>query len=158
MAKTKQKSAEASAFVSAIDCCTDIKGQTKTGMSALGVHSAMVKVKNTRLLDGSVDIDAAVKKIYPHDSRWDYVVGYNGRAYFIEVHPAETRNINEMIAKVKWLRHWLMEKASELKGLHHIDVYYWLPSGRVKILKHSNQYHKIAANNLKLVSPPLIIE
>lgn len=106
-----------------------------TGLSALKANSKYVRVTNTKLLDGSVDIDEAVRDKYPEDSRWDYVVGYENEAFFIEVHPAATSNVDDMVKKVKWLKNWLASSAPDLKSLHKIEVYYWIPSRRVSILK-----------------------
>lgn len=86
-------------FQKAVTDCAEIADALKPELSAMGGYSTLVKIENTRLIDGSVDIDNAVKKLYPNDSRWDYVIGYNGNAYFIEIHPADTKNVDEMIKK-----------------------------------------------------------
>ena len=143
-------------FKNSVRKCMDIKDALKSGLSALKANSKYVKVTNTKLLDGSVDIDEAVRDKYPEDSRWDYVVGYANEAFFIEVHPAATSNIDDMVKKVKWLKNWLASSAPDLKSLHKIEVYYWIPSGRVSILKGSVQDRKIAANHLQIKNPVII--
>ncbi len=55
-----------------------------------------------------------------------------------------------MVNKVKWLKEWLASTAPDLKKLQKNEVYYWVPSGNVNILKGSVQYRKIAANNLQI--------
>lgn len=137
-------------FNTAIDSCDEIRGYMKQGLSALGRNSSKVKTQHPALIDGSVDIDTAVRSIRPDEPRWDYVVGYSGQAYFLEVHPADTKNVDEMVKKVTWLKHWLTVEAPDLKNLHKCGSYHWIPSGRVKILKTSPQYRKIAANNLTI--------
>lgn len=151
MGKTERK--ETIAFADAVENCSEIRDSLKSGLSALGSNSVCVKVQNTKLLDGSVDIDEALKSIRPDDARWDYVVGYSGNAYFLEVHPADTKNVDEMVKKVIWLKNWLNSVATDLKKLHKSGVYHWIPSGRVRILKSSTQYRKIAANNLTISNP-----
>ncbi len=143
----------ANRFCQAVNNCDEIKDSLKAGLTAMGNNSIAVKVKDTKLIDGSVDIDSAVKWKRPTEARWDYVVGYADEAYFIEVHPADTKNVDEMIKKIKWLKEWLATKATDLKKLHKSGVYYWIPSGRVKILKTSVQYRKIAANDLVIIKP-----
>lgn len=143
-------------FNDAVGQCTEIKGALKPGLSALKGNSKVVRVADTKLIDGSVDIDEAVRDKYPEDSRWDYVVGYADEAFFIEVHPAATSNVDEMVKKVKWLKVWLSSCASELKKLHKKEVYYWVPSGRVNILPGSVQYRKIAAYRLQIKNPVVI--
>lgn len=140
-------------FKNAVGNCVEIKDALQPGLSALRTNSKLIKPRNPKLLDGSVDIDNAVISIYPDESRWDYVVGYSNEAFFIEVHPADTTNVNEMLNKVKWLKQWLDKVAPDLKRLHKGGVFYWIPSGRVNILKGSNQYRKIAANNLLIKNP-----
>lgn len=149
--------AKTETFRSAVENCHEIKDWLKPGLSALGRNSGTVKAENTQLLNGSVDIDTAVKAIRPNEARWDYVIGYSNMAYFIEVHPADTKNVAEMLEKVNWLKQWLTIEAPELKKLHKCGCFNWIPSGRVKILKTSPQYKRIAANNL-LISKQLILK
>lgn len=146
MAKTNK-------FQEAVDKCDEIKGSLMPGLSAMGRNSVAVKATDPNKLNGSVDIDAAVKSIRPNEPRWDYAVGYSNQAFFIEVHPADTKNVDEMVKKVKWLKEWLSEVAPELKELHKSGVYHWIPSGRVKILKTSPQYKRIALNKLLIINP-----
>lgn len=138
-------------FKDSVNNCDEIKNALKPGLSALKGNSKDVKAADTKLIEGSVDIDEAVRDKYPEDSRWDYVVGYSNEAFFIEVHPAATSNVDEMVKKVKWLKYWLSSVASDLKTLHKKEIYYWIPSGSVKILPGSVQYRKIAANHLQIM-------
>lgn len=157
MAKTKRPTNKTSIFISAVDSCAEIKGKARPGISAMGNDSILLHVDYPRLIDGSLDIDNAVKKLYPYASRWDYAIGYNGKVYFIEIHPADTKNVDEMIKKVKWLKEWLKDKAPQLKSLHSCGVYHWIPTGRVKISPNSRQYLKIAVNKLQLTTSPFHI-
>ncbi len=143
-------------FIEAVKSCDEIKDALRPGLTALKANSKVVNAVNTKLIDGSVDIDEAVKTIRPNESRWDYVVGYADEAYFIEVHPANTSNVEEMVKKVRWLKNWLATTAPDLKALHKKEVYYWVPSGNVKILKGSVQDRKIAANHLQIKNPVIL--
>lgn len=146
MDKTKKN--QTNKFVAAVDRCGELKGYLRPGLSALGSSSVAVKAADTKLIDGSVDIDKAVKSMRPSEPRWDYVVGYSDEAFFMEVHPADTKNIDEMLKKVTWLKDWLPTVAPDLKSLHKNGIYYWIPSGRVRILRTSSQFRKIASNGL----------
>jgi len=141
---------ESNPFKDAVSKCDEIRDTYKPGLIALGGNSAVIKVKDTKKLNGSVDIDASVKKSRPQEARWDYTLGYRDNAYFVEVHPADTKNVEEMIKKVIWLKNWLSAVAPDLKKLHKCGVYHWIPSGRVRILKTSPQYKKISSNNLSI--------
>lgn len=148
---------ESNPFKDAIAKCDEIKRCFRPGLTALGVNSTSIKVKDTKKINGSVDIDASVKLLRPHEARWDYAFGYKGKAYFVEVHPADTKNVDEMIKKVVWLKNWLLSVARDLNTLHECGIFHWIPSGRVKILKTSPQYKKIASNNL-LITKTLNLE
>ena len=144
-------------FSSAVVKCDEIKDAFKPGLSALKSNSVFVKADDTNLIQGSVDIDAAVKDLYPEDPRWDYVIGYAEEAVFVEIHPAATSNVDEMVKKVKWLKNWLRSAAADLNELHTTEIYYWIPSGGVSILKGSVQARRIALNHLcikKIVNLP----
>lgn len=87
------------AFEKAVKSVSVISDSYCLGLTAMGSYSAKVKATNTRLLEGSVDIDAATKKTYPESNRWDYALGYDGLVYYVEVHPASTSEVNTVIAK-----------------------------------------------------------
>lgn len=106
---------ENNAFKYAITCTPDIKDGFRDGLQALGSNAKNVTPANSRKIDGSVDIDSCTHDLYPNESRWDYAIGYDGKAYFLEVHPANTSNVKEMVKKADWLKKWLSEKAVELK-------------------------------------------
>lgn len=140
-------------FKNAVVKCSEIKNAFMPGLSALKGNSKHVKPTDTKLVNGSVDIDDTLKVIYPNESRWDYVVGYADEAFFIEVHPAGTSNVSEMVNKVKWLKNWLASSAPDLNVLHKTKVYYWIPSGKFSILPGSVEFKRIAANNLRIEKP-----
>lgn len=71
---------------------------------------------------------------------------------FVEIHPADTSNVNEVIKKAEWLKQWLKTKAPNLKALAPNHTYYWIPSGRCNILKNSPQYKRLAQSNVLLIS------
>lgn len=137
-------------FEDAVCNCIEIKDAYQPGITALGKNSVSVRAIDPKKLTGSVDIDKSLLLARANEPRWDYAVGYADAAYFVEVHPADTKNVDEMLNKVAWLKNWLSATAPDLKKLHKCGVFNWIPSGRVRILKTSTQYKKISANNLTI--------
>lgn len=144
----KSESTTSKSIVQAIPA---IAGAYREGLQALESKDAgKVKPQNPRKLSGSVYLDKCLKTTNPHDARWDYVIGYREKAYFVEVHPANTSNVDEVVKKKKWLDVWLKTNALDLKAMMAGTSYYWIASGKVAILPNSPQARKIAKNKLVL--------
>lgn len=139
-------------FQQAVESTPDIKNGFRDGLQALGTNAQRITAQNTRKLEGSVDIDACTQSLYPNEARWDYAVGYDKKAYFFEVHPADTSNVKEMIKKAEWLNKWLTQKAPSLNSLAANKVLYWIASGRQKILPNSPQHRKLSQSKIQLIS------
>lgn len=137
-------------FKEAVKNTPDIKDNYCSGLQAIkGNERKMIVSKDTKDLSGSVDIDSALKANDPYGARWDYAIGYEDKAYFVEVHPANTSNVQEMINKVDWLKKWLKEKATKLKEIGQTP-YYWIPSGNYSISKGSPQERKLSQNGISI--------
>lgn len=139
-------------FKEAVEETPDIAKGYAGGLRALGGNAQVVSAKDTRLIDGSVDIDGCTSTLYPNASRWDYAIGYDGKAYFLEVHPADTSNVKEVIKKAEWLKNWLENKAPRLKQIAADKAFYWVASGRCCILRGSVQSKRLAQSNVLLVN------
>lgn len=139
-------------FKQAVENTPDIKNGFRYGLQALGVNAQRITAQDTRKLEGSVDIDACTQSLYPNEARWDYAVGYDNKVYFIEIHPADTSNVKEMIKKAEWLNKWLTQKAPALNSLAANKVLYWIASGRQKILSNSPQSRKLSQSKIQLIS------
>ena len=139
-------------FKEAVEDTPEIRQGYCNGLQALKGNAGKVAVADTRKLNGSVDIDACILELYPDEPRWDYAIGYDGKAYFLEVHPANTSNVKEMIQKAEWLKQWLQQKAPALKAIAANSSFYWVPSGKYAILKGSPQYKKLAQSKILLIS------
>lgn len=137
-------------FKNTIAKTPQISGCYKAGISALGSNKEKVMAKNTRLLLGSIDLDTCLKRIFPNQNRWDYIVCYNKDVYFIEVHPVKTGEINTVLKKLEWLAGWLKQNATEIKKLEKTP-YYWAASGSVNISPVSPQYKKLSKHGIKIV-------
>lgn len=140
-------------FQKAVLATPEVSSGYCKGLQAMKGNSPMLKVSDTRKLQGSVDIDDCTKSLYPQAARWDYAIGYNDKAYFAEVHPANTSNVIEMINKANWLEAWLKNKATDLAKIRE-DNLFWIPSGKVAILKNSRQYRQLALHKLTLTKLP----
>lgn len=152
--KKKGEPLPANPFRRAVETTTDIASGYCKGLQALGSSSKKVNAADTKGIEGSVNIDDCTKHLYPNGSRWDYCIGYAGKSYFVEVHPANTSNVQEMIKKADWLKQWLDEKAPGLKAMAADNRYYWLPSGRCDILPTST-YQKMLAQRKIVIKPVL---
>ena len=102
-------------------------------------------------IDGSVDIDNAVKHIYPNDNRWDYAIGYKNKVCYIEVHPAYTGEVEKIAQKLLWLKGWLNDRAPLLSSLPKAKIpFVWLSTGGVHIIPQSKQYKRLSTLGIKL--------
>jgi hypothetical protein len=136
-------------FNDAIENTPLLQNAWENGLKALGSNSSKVKPSDTRKCEGSVDIDTAVKSIYPNDSRWDYALGYDGTTHFIEVHPAKTDEVKSVLNKLKWLKYFLIDDAPELnKEPRH---FHWISSDGNHILPNSSQARQLAQSGIKVV-------
>ena len=84
---------DSTTFKSIVQAIPAIAGAYREGLQALESKDAgKVKPQNPRKLSGSVYLDKCLETTNHHDARWDYVIGYSEKAYFVEVHPANTSN------------------------------------------------------------------
>lgn len=149
----KRASTTSNAFQQAVESTQEICEGYRAGLQALKEGDRqLIATEDTRLLEGSVDIDTCTLKKRYDEARWDYAIGYGGQAYFVEIHPADTSNVSEMIKKADWLKDWLKKQAPALKALSPNNTFYWVPSGRCKILPKSPQYKRLAQSNVLIKS------
>ena len=141
-------------FRIAVSLTPDIAEGYCVGLTALNINSQAIQATNTRKLSGSVDIDACVKEKYAEEARWDYVIGFEANAIFVEVHSAETSEVNVVLAKLRWLRNWLKTQAPELEKIKSETnpPFVWIPSGRMNILPGSPQFMRLSQSGIKLLS------
>ena len=149
MAKSKTQK-----FKDAALATTEVKDCYREGLQALGKHSSKVLLSNSRKAEGSIEIDACVARKYPNDNRWDYALGYDSEAYFVEVHTANTSEVSTVLRKLQWLKDWLYSEAPEIYRIKAKSrtPYYWVLSKKFAIQKHSKQYRILAQNGLMPIS------
>lgn len=121
----------------------------KPGLQALGAYSSKVKPSKSEKTEGSVFLERCLQRNYRDAPLWDYMIGYDSEVYFVEIHPASTSNVKEMIKKVQWLKKWLKENGHNfLKKQTPYRPYRWVATSRVAIAKNSRQAKDIARNGL----------
>jgi len=141
------------AFKDAVKSTPDIANGYQVGLNAIdGKYRNKIIVSNTRLLDGSVDIDSCTTRLYPNDNRWDYAFSYNNKVYFVEVHSANTREVSVVVKKLKWLKGWLVQHAPNINKLKALHPYFWIQSKGFAILTTSPQYKIMIQNGLKPIA------
>jgi hypothetical protein len=81
----------------------------------------------------SVDLDTHGPASAHGEKRWDYLlVNHDGKGHGVEVHPATTREVDDMIAKKRWAEGLLAKEAKKVT----VVKWHWVASGRVDIRKH----------------------
>lgn len=157
MTKKNKKQSEAaskSKFQIAVEGTDEISKAYHKGFQAIkNCDRDKIIAEDSQKIDGSVDIDNAVKRLYPNDNRWDYAVGYNGKVCYVEVHPAYTGEVEKIAQKLLWLKEWLNDKAPLLSSLPKAKTpYVWLSTNGVHIIPQSRQYKRLSTLGIKLAS------
>lgn len=139
-------------FQKAVEGTPEISTAYRSGLQALKRSDrGAFDVADTRLLDGSVDIDTAVQEKYPNENRWDYAIGYSGKVCYVEVHPAYTSEVSVVENKLKWLKTWLREKGPLLDAIPKaIPSFVWAQTGKGAILPQSSQAKRLATLGIKV--------
>ena len=137
-------------FADAVRSTPEIAECLEAGLQALGTNRNKIRVISTRDLTGSVDIDACLAKRYPNAPRWDYVFGHREQVYYVEVHQGRTGEIDNIIAKLRWLKRWRKRAAKSLEDLEHRSTYHWVASGRVnsEFAKDDKYRRKLLKNRI----------
>ena len=145
--RKKKTAASVNAFKTAVEKTPDVAGGYRVGLQAIeSADITAIKVKNTRSVNGSLNIDKETHDLYPNSPRWDYAVSYASKVHYIEVHPASTSNISEMSKKKKWLLEWLCTKAPLLNSLPSGSprLHWAATEAGIHISKQSSDQRKLA--------------
>lgn len=144
-------------FVAAVRSTPHLKKHLKPGMTAIRKSDrARVRCSQPRRLTGSVDLDSALKPIHPKKPRWDYGIGLGSRVVWLEVHPASSHHIDEVLNKLEWLQGWMETEAPALRRLR--AEFIWLASGRVGFRSGSPQMKRIAECGLKFRARQIVVD
>jgi hypothetical protein len=116
----------------------------RPGLSALeNKDRAYLAATDTRKLNGSVYLENCL----PPDATWDYLIGYDGKAYCVEVHPASTSEIGRMLNKLQWLKGWLNYNP-EVKAKLAAGCFIWVASGPVDLLPTVQKSKQLALSGI----------
>ena len=130
---------------------SQLKNHLKSGLQAVkNSDKAKIRLSNSRNLQGSIDIDDALKDSFPNDNRWDYLVFNNSNieGYFIEIHPAHTSEVKTMIKKKEWLTNKIINiYFTNIPSTKYKII--WIASGKNAILKSSKEYKLLSKYNLQ---------
>ncbi len=145
-------------FKLAVEQTPEIKDCWKQGLQALpGDHSKKIKAKDNSKLCGSVFLDKCLDdQILSPGNRWDYIICYDGKLYFLEIHSAHSGEVDVVRRKVNWLKDWLNSKAPELVKLKAKDPYHWVQSGKFAIPKNAPQFRTVT-QEMKLKPKPSLM-
>jgi hypothetical protein len=96
----------------------------------------------------SVDIDARMRAEHPRANRWDYGISHganNKRIEFIEFHAAESGEVEVVTKKQRWLKNLMV--GCSLPP----HTWKWIPTGKNKILPHSNYLRRLTDARIILI-------
>ena len=135
-------------FLEKVEKTEDIKDCLEPGLQALTEqYKNKIQAKNPRKINGSIFLEECLD-----GAIWDYIVGYNDETFSVEIHPAETSEVNTVLNKLRWLKQW--KRNTFFKEDNN---FYWLPSNGINILKRSRYWRQIHDQGLK-VKKILILE
>lgn len=137
-------------FKRAILSCPATASGFRDGLQAIEPSDrGRFSCRRPRALTGSIDLDASLRAALPNEPRWDYGIGYapEGRekVVWVEVHPASSDHVSEVIAKYEWLRSWL---SRNIRQLSPPSAVLWVASGRITLLRNSQAARRLAKSGL----------
>lgn len=139
-------------FKEAVLTIGEISDCYSPGLRALGANSTIIEVSNTRKLNGSVFLENCLQSRFSGENLWDYCFGYSDRAWFAEVHPAQTSEVETMIKKLNRRKKWLKTNGKPLNEIKAEKAFIWIASGKTAILPNSRQHRKAIESGLKPIS------
>jgi hypothetical protein len=117
-----------------------------------------ITCRDTRTITGSLNLDAALQSSHPNATRWDYAIGLvhekgRDRVYWIEVHPASSEHIHDILTKFEWLNNWLRSEAPRRNALHREFV--WVASGSVSLPPGDKKRNLLAQRGIRFAGSHL---
>ncbi len=123
----------------------------KEGLQAInGSERAKFKIKDTKKLKKSINIDSCLKNAYPNANRWDYLVVVDDiiEGYFVEIHPANTSEVKAMIAKKSWLQKEIINNHFKSVDKSKFKIVWIATDAGIHIIPTSSEYKRLAKENL----------
>lgn len=134
-------------FQHAVQQTSGLEGAFHPGLQALlEIDRNRIQCVETRRIAGSVNLDIALSEHRPNEPRWDYGIGlcdtHADRIAWVEVHPASSQHVKEVLDKQAWLKRWLTDSAPLLKQMP--AKFIWIASGKVSLQSNSPQRRRLA--------------
>lgn len=116
-------------------------------------HKNRISASEPRRLEGSVNIEAALRPTHQNDNLWDYAIGYRvsskiDEIYYVEFHPARVDEVEGVIKKLQWLEGWIFGKPI---GDMQKKIFVWVKVGGNRIPGNSRYMREINDKGLRLV-------
>jgi len=141
-------------FRDAVKKVADLEKAHAVGLQALRAEDKHhIDAQNTRHLTGSVDIDSALKKVYPNANRWDFAIAYQHAnriaevIYWVELHTASDSQVKVVVKKAQWLLQWLKDAGKPLARFERDIV--WVSSGATSFTLSAPQRKQMAQAGMR---------
>lgn len=149
-------------FRDAVKSTAAIRDHLQEGLQGVrNVDRRRLHCSDSRRLCGSVNLDNTLRLAYPDAHRWDYAIGIRVNSpkeivLWVEVHPASSRHVNEVLRKLQWLKDWLANAAPALERLPGRRR--WVASGKISFRRGSREEKRIAQRGLRFPSKHLDLD
>jgi len=146
-------------FQEAVEATAGREGAYRPGLRAIrGRDRRRVFCETPRDLSGSVDLGEALRPAFPNDPLWDYGIGKRTRGnqervFWVEIHPASSEHVQEVLHKLAWLHAWLRGAAPRLDLMEREFV--WVASGKVRLPPNAPKRRLVAARGVRFVGERL---
>jgi hypothetical protein len=141
-------------FRTAVGDTPHLQNAWMPGLQALRAKDRLhVVPEDPHQLQGSVDVDSALRSRQPNASRWDFAIGHRhaGRTkdfiYWVEVHTGTGKEIKVVLKKLNWLRKWLKDDGNPLDQFDRKFV--WVSSGATSFTLDAPQRKQFAQFGLE---------
>jgi hypothetical protein len=103
----------------------------------------------------SLDLDEAMRPLFPNQNRWDYLLGYTParRIVALEPHSAHEDQISVIIEKKKAAQEQLR---GHLKKNAVVAEWFWVASGKVQFAKTEKAIRRLDEHGILFVSRNLL--
>lgn len=142
-------------FLQAVPTSPLLAGGIQPGLKALlAEHRELIAIEDTRRLQHSLNLEAALTSTQPQMRQWDYAIGWRSASRedsccFAEAHPANTSSATELVSKKRDVEDWLrrhgaavLPLASETAARTDAPVWHWLATGASIAIRRGSQAAK----------------
>lgn len=123
-------------FKEAVSTVRGLRDSCLEGLGAIeNSHTGLIRCGDPRQLRGSLNLDWELRTYYPNAARWDYGVAASAqtggeRIFWIEVHPASSGHVDQILSKHRWLMEWLANDGRALRDCSSRHEFHWVGTGR----------------------------